>query len=63
MLLSMTILTVLSISFFNLIGLTIIKYINALARALLNLTKTALIWTLGIIVTVTAGKNNADYEW
>lgn len=59
----MVIATVLSITFFNFIGLSITKYINALARAILNLTKTALIWVIGIIVTVTVGKNNPSYEW
>jgi hypothetical protein len=59
----MVIVTVLSIAFFNFIGLSITKYINALARAVLNLTKTALIWIIGIIVTVTAGKNNKTYQW
>jgi hypothetical protein len=59
----MVIVTVLSIAFFNFIGLSITKYINALARAVLNLTKTALIWIIGIIVTVTAGKTNTAYHW
>lgn len=59
--LSMVILTVFSIAFFNLIGLMITKHINALARAILNLTKTALIWIIGIVVTVTVGKQNSDY--
>jgi hypothetical protein len=58
MLIGMTILTVISIALFNLIGLTIIKHINALARALLNLTKTAFVWAIGIVVTLTAGKHN-----
>ena len=59
----MVLITVLSITFFNFIGLSITKYINALARAILNLTKTALIWVIGIIVTVTAGKTNSSFEW
>ena len=59
----MVITTVLSIAFLNLIGLTITKHVNALARAILNLTKTALIWIIGIVVTVTVGKNNTDYDW
>lgn len=63
MLIGMTIVTVISIAVFNLIGLTIIKYINALARALLNLTKTAFIWVIGIVVTLTAGKHDSSYEW
>ena len=63
LLLGMVLITVLSITFFNFIGLSITKYINALARAILNLTKTALIWVIGIIVTVTAGKTNSSFEW
>ena len=55
--------TVVSIAFFNVVGLTITKHINALARAILNMTKTSLVWVVGIVVTVTVGKNNRDYVW
>lgn len=51
------------IAFFNVTGLMITKHINALARAILNMSKTALVWIIGIIVTVTAGKSNSDYKW
>ena len=39
------------------------KYINALARSLADVTRTAVIWIIGIIVTVTAGVNYPNYVW
>lgn len=46
---------ILSVGSFNINGLSITKYVNALARSLLNMTKTVVIWGIGLIVTVTAG--------
>jgi hypothetical protein len=54
---------IISVGALNMNGLTITKYINALARSLLNMTKTVLIWVVGIIVTVTIGRNNQKYAW
>lgn len=39
------------------------KYINALARSLADVTRTVLIWLVGILVTVTAGKYYPNYKW
>jgi hypothetical protein len=49
------ILYVLSVYVFNISGLYITKYINALARAICDVTRTILIWTVGIIITQTLG--------
>lgn len=48
---------------FNISGVTVTKYINALARAIANLTKSILVWIVGIIITVTAGKNHPNLRW
>lgn len=47
----------------NVNGVFITRYINALARSLLNMTKIVAIWLIGIIVTATAGKDNKMYRW
>ena len=55
MLQAAAIIYVLSVYVFNISGLYITKYINALARAICDVTRTILIWTVGIIVTQTLG--------
>jgi hypothetical protein len=39
------------------------KYINSLARSIANVTRTFLIWIIGIIITLTIGKNHENYVW
>lgn len=39
------------------------KYINALARSICDVTRTVIVWTVGIIVTVTAGSVYPNYVW
>ena len=39
------------ISIYNLNGLKITKYFDALARVLLNIIKTSVVWLVGIIIT------------
>lgn len=41
---------------FNVSGVTVTKYISALTRSICDVTRTLLIWIVGLIVTVTAGK-------
>jgi len=50
----MIILGIISIGVFNLNGLKITKMFDALTRSLLNVTKTAVIWIIGIIITLIA---------
>jgi hypothetical protein len=54
---------IISVGAFNVNGLSITKHINALARSLLNMTKTVFIWGIGIIVTLLFGKDNDQYAW
>lgn len=56
MLLSFIILGIFSIVIYNISGVSVIKYINALTRALCDATATMLIWLASIVVTATAGK-------
>jgi hypothetical protein len=58
----LSILGAISIGVYNLNGLIITKKFDALARSLLNNTKTAIIWVVGILVTLTFGKNNKEYR-
>lgn len=44
-------------------GVTVTKYINALARSICDVTRTVIVWIVGIIVTVSAGTNKPNYKW
>jgi hypothetical protein len=57
------ILGVFSIATFNVTGVTVTKYINALARSICDVTRTVIVWIIGILVTVTAGANKPNYKW
>lgn len=48
------ILGIATISLFNFGGVTITKLFDALTRSLLNVTKTAFVWLVGIIITIFA---------
>ena len=50
-----------TIGIYNLNGVRITKLIDALTRSLLNITKTSIIWVVGIIITFMAG-DNTDYQ-
>lgn len=52
-----------SIATFNVSGVTVTKYINALTRSICDVTRTVLVWAIGIIVTVTAGQSRPNYKW
>lgn len=50
-----------TVGLYNLNGARITKLIDALTRSLLNITKTGIIWVLGILITLIAG-DNPDYQ-
>ncbi len=52
-----------SIATFNIAGVTVTKNINALARSIADVTRTILVWGIGLIVTVSAGTIYPNYEW
>lgn len=43
--------------------MTVTKYINALARSIGDVTRTVLVWMIGIIITVTAGSTRPNFKW
>jgi hypothetical protein len=49
---------IISIAIYNLNGLKITKLFDALTRSLLNVTKTSVVWIVGIIITISASGNN-----
>jgi hypothetical protein len=57
------ILGIFSISTFNICGVTVTKYINALARSIADVTRTVIVWAVGIIITVTAGSTRPNFKW
>jgi hypothetical protein len=42
---------------------TVTKYINALARSICDVTRTVVIWGVGLIVTISAGATYPNYKW
>lgn len=55
--------SIVSMATFNVTGVTVTKYINALARSIADATRTVAVWIIGIIITVTAGSNKPNYRW
>jgi hypothetical protein len=54
---------VFSIATYNISGVTVTKYINALARTICDVTRTILVWAIGIIITLSAGASRPNFEW
>lgn len=54
----MVVLGLSSLAVYNFNGLKITKMFDALTRSLLNITKTSVIWVVGIIITISANGNN-----
>jgi hypothetical protein len=46
---------VLSMAIYNTVGVTIAKYMNSLTRAICDVTRTVIVWVVGIIVTASLG--------
>lgn len=57
----MVVLGLSSLAVYNFNGLKITKMFDALTRSLLNITKTSVIWVVGIIITVSTD-GNPDYK-
>ena len=57
----LTLVGLVTVGLYNLNAVRITKLIDALTRSLLNITKTGIIWILGIIITLIAG-DNPDYQ-
>jgi len=52
-----------SILTYNTSATSVTKFISALARNICDVTRTVLVWSVGIIVTVTVGESNPIYKW
>ena len=48
---------------FNVTGVTVTKYINALARSIADATRTILVWIIGLLISVTMGSSKPNYVW
>lgn len=62
-LLLLTFCWIFSIALYNPLGVTITKHINALARAISDVSQTVLVWAIGITVTFTVGSTYPNYKW
>ena len=47
----------------NLFGVMIAQYANSLTRSICDVSRTVIIWIVGLIVTGTLGSSNSIYEW
>ena len=57
------IITVFAILVFNISGVSVTKYINALARSLGDVARTLFVWIFGIIVTLLFAEKYPNYDW
>ena len=57
------ILGIFSIGTFNVLGVTVTQKINSVARSICDVSRTIVVWLVGIIITITAGVNRPNYEW
>lgn len=62
-LLALGIVAILGIFIFNVAGVTVTKYINSLARAIANMTKSLFVWIVALIVTLTLGSTYPNLRW
>jgi len=48
---------------YNSLGAVIAKQMNSVTRAICDVTRTVLVWLIGVVVTVSAGSVSAIYKW
>ena len=44
---------VMTIAIFNICGVSVTKYVSSLARSIVDVTRTVMVWIVGLIVTTT----------
>ena len=59
----LTISSIFAIFLFNVAGVSVTKYINALGRVIASMTKSILVWVLSLIVTVNLGTVYPNFRW
>ena len=52
-----------TMSSYNSLSVTIAKVMNSLTRAIVDVTRTVLVWIIGIIFTATLGTNQKNFHW
>lgn len=57
------ILVLVSMGTYNSLGAVIAKQMNSVTRAICDVTRTVLVWLIGVVVTVSAGSVSAIYKW
>jgi hypothetical protein len=57
------VLGILATCLFNISGNAITKYINALARTICDISRTAFVWIFAIIITIVLGDDHPNYRW
>ena len=57
------IISIIVTAFFNVSGVSITKHINALARAIADVSKTVVVWILGMIITLSLGGTYPNLKW
>ena len=59
----LTLFSIFVVAIYNFSAVSITKHINALARTVAANTKPVIVWIIGIIVTLTLGRDNKNYRW
>lgn len=54
---------IVSIASFNIAGITVTKYLSSLTRSIVDVIRTIIVWLIGIIITVTIGREEQNYRW
>lgn len=54
---------IVSMATYNSVGVTIAKYMNSLTRAICDVSRTVIIWMVGIVVTATLESDNKSFRW
>lgn len=55
------ILGIFTIATFNICGVNVTKHISSLARSIVDVTRTLIVWIVAIVVTETYGENNPNF--
>lgn len=45
------------------VGMVIVKNKSSIVRAVIDVSRTVLIWIIGVIVSATLGANDKSYDW
>ena len=58
-----TILGIFAVANFNIIGVTVTKNMNCVARSLCDATRVILSWLFGLLLTLVSGKYHEEFNW